>query len=132
MRKSGGRRRYLYKHFGDYDDAIVWYLKAADKGDYSAAIGLSQCIDKQGKLYALRNRYANGKGDKEAGLELAYYHLGNKEYDEAMPIFTSLSKDFPVAAYWAGYCFEKKGDPAKAKYWYKKAESAGFVIPNKY
>ncbi len=119
----------LYYDRRDYDNARIWSRKAADKGHVNAAKSLAYLIGKQKISDALRNRY--DKGDKEAGLELAYYLVGNEKYDEAFSIFTSLSRDFPAAAYWAGYCFEKQNDPTKAKYWYDKAESAGFVMPDK-
>lgn len=70
-----------------------------------------------------------GMATKDSSMEMAYYLIYKGQYDEALSILGLLSKDFPTAAFWAGYCFDQKLDSDKANYWYKKAESAGFVMP---
>lgn len=124
--------------FVDYNEAIKWYLKAAEQGDIESYIHIAMCYEKlqnkaQVSYYYNKAEEKAKKGDTETQINLAnsFKKVGNTEkaiywYRKAVDNSNKEERYFSDVYFDLADLYEESGNTSQAIYFYKKA-AAGSI-----
>ncbi|UDQ96777.1 tetratricopeptide repeat protein [Lentisphaerota bacterium WC36G] len=119
----------LDKYLNKKDEAITWYLKAADKGDNLSYFHIAQIYfyDKKNNDKALEmyQKAADIKTVHAYGI-LGYLYYQKEDEKNAIKYFTfAANNNDAQAMYYLGVIYLSKDKKMQAKGWFTKAASAG-------
>ena len=129
-----------YYLLNDYDNAFIWYERAAMKDNPTGQFGLAQCYEKglgtkQDSLKAFewyKKAAENGNTESKYRTAMNYYHARGTEqnYGKAVEwLLSAALKNHTYAQSWLAYCYENgygiEMDIQKAVEWYTKAANKG-------